>query len=523
MATTRFVIDGSNLAHSGQRVAKLLRLLAVQEELKAHWPDAQVITICDPNLKRALMSSEHSAFDAMRQEGQLLTVPSRQPADKFILDYAKIKKAIVVSNDQYAEWGSRQRDIPLLSCIIVDDPRDSTEFPQVIFNDHLVVLGTTSKRRLPAFAIPIRNSVKLQPSAEVNAMVVASDKPKDAAGRRLDETATKVAYPEDAARHEFDIEKQEAPEAMRRGGTPVSVLTDGARVTGQPDGALEGDVRSAIIEVLEDLGGDAVMGQVITACRERYPDFDAWFEQIRPSRKGGPYINYFRLQSATFVAYQSDTGKWRLRLVSRTKGHRREPPAMMESPLQPTEEHRSQDTGDTVRKYAREMLAGGHAVPVKRLHSDLRAKFPDYNSALKKAEVGNRKPETVLRLWYVLRRDPLIRVYNKGKDKTKLYYAQLRPASPRILSDTEVSAIIQGILNDSSGSVPLSHIGVVLKAALRERGLGDDLAPFIGPGVSLLDFVNRLGIRITTEGRRVVLHVDPAPARSMETSRRSSR
>lgn len=100
-----FVVDGSNLAYSGRGKASLARLYSALEELREqHW-GTKVIVIVDANFRHVVADEERAEVDREIKTGALHQVPARTVggADVIILEIAKRKNGVVVSNDGFRE------------------------------------------------------------------------------------------------------------------------------------------------------------------------------------------------------------------------------------------------------------------------------------------------------------------------------------------------------------------------------------------------------------------------------------
>ncbi len=100
------IIDGSNVAlyglkNSDKKKAVLGNILAVIEKLK-EGKASQIITICDANIRYII--DEKEKFNKMVASKTLILSPSGIKADTFILDYAREKNCLIVSNDKFREY-----------------------------------------------------------------------------------------------------------------------------------------------------------------------------------------------------------------------------------------------------------------------------------------------------------------------------------------------------------------------------------------------------------------------------------
>jgi uncharacterized protein YydD (DUF2326 family) len=122
------IIDGSNVAlyglkNKGKKEAVLKNILTVIEKLK-ELKASNIITICDANIRYIIDDKEN--FNKMVADKKLIISPSGIKADVFILDYAREKNCLVVSNDKFreyreSEWVNKNIDKITLGFIFVGD------------------------------------------------------------------------------------------------------------------------------------------------------------------------------------------------------------------------------------------------------------------------------------------------------------------------------------------------------------------------------------------------------------------
>ncbi|WP_337860567.1 hypothetical protein [Ferroplasma sp.] len=122
------IIDGSNVALYGlkskeKKKAVLQNILKVIEKLK-DLKASDIITICDANI--SYLIDEKEKFNEMVANNKLIISPSGIKADVFILDYAREKNCLIVSNDKFREyresdWVNKNIDKITLGFIFVGD------------------------------------------------------------------------------------------------------------------------------------------------------------------------------------------------------------------------------------------------------------------------------------------------------------------------------------------------------------------------------------------------------------------
>jgi len=122
------IIDGSNVALYGLKNSEkkkgvlnnILEVIKKLKELKA----SEIIIICDANIRYII--DEKDKFNQMVANKTLILSPSGIKADIFILDYAREKNCLIVSNDKFREyrdneWISKNIDNITLGFIFVGD------------------------------------------------------------------------------------------------------------------------------------------------------------------------------------------------------------------------------------------------------------------------------------------------------------------------------------------------------------------------------------------------------------------
>ncbi|MFL1430348.1 MULTISPECIES: Hsp70 family protein [unclassified Nocardiopsis] len=99
------VVDGSNLSYSGRGRASLARLRSALEELRVQNPGVEVVVVVDANFRYVVGAEEREEVDREISAGALHRVPSRTVggADVYVLEIARRKNGIVVSNDGFRE------------------------------------------------------------------------------------------------------------------------------------------------------------------------------------------------------------------------------------------------------------------------------------------------------------------------------------------------------------------------------------------------------------------------------------
>ena len=97
----RAIVDASNVAHAGEKGARLATLLAVRDELKEE--GFEPILIADAALRHQI--DDRDGYERLVESGELQQAPAGTDADYFVLKLAKDLDALVVSNDRFRDGG----------------------------------------------------------------------------------------------------------------------------------------------------------------------------------------------------------------------------------------------------------------------------------------------------------------------------------------------------------------------------------------------------------------------------------
>ena len=100
-STRRAIVDASNVAHAGERGARLATLLAVRDELREEGFDP--ILVADAALRHQI--DDKAGYEQLVDSGELRQAPAGTDADYFILKFARELDAMVVSNDRFRDGG----------------------------------------------------------------------------------------------------------------------------------------------------------------------------------------------------------------------------------------------------------------------------------------------------------------------------------------------------------------------------------------------------------------------------------
>lgn len=151
---TRFVVDGSNIAHlPAGRGVRASSIVAIREALVQAFTDVPIVTICDASLRHRVADPDclHGLFES----GCATQVPAGKDADEYILRYARKHHAVVVSTDQFNDRPAYRANIPLLKPLFVGD--------DVVIPDAVEFESATASRSRPVhikFAASIGASVR---------------------------------------------------------------------------------------------------------------------------------------------------------------------------------------------------------------------------------------------------------------------------------------------------------------------------------------------------------------------------
>lgn len=99
--TRRAIVDASNVAHAGERGARLATLLAVRDELREE--GFEPILVADAALRHQI--DDKAGYEQLVDSGELRQAPAGTDADYFILKFARDLGAMVVSNDRFRDGG----------------------------------------------------------------------------------------------------------------------------------------------------------------------------------------------------------------------------------------------------------------------------------------------------------------------------------------------------------------------------------------------------------------------------------
>ncbi|WP_150252389.1 Hsp70 family protein [Nocardiopsis deserti] len=109
-ARRTLVVDGSNLAWGSQNRSMggqptLARLHSALEELREQHPGTELIVFVDANFRHVVPEEERTQVDREVAEGRLHRVPAGTVggADVYLLDIARKKDGVVVSNDSFSQ------------------------------------------------------------------------------------------------------------------------------------------------------------------------------------------------------------------------------------------------------------------------------------------------------------------------------------------------------------------------------------------------------------------------------------
>lgn len=97
----RAIVDASNVAHAGERGARLATLLAVRDELREE--GFEPILVADAALRHQI--DDKAGYEQLVDSGELRQAPAGTDADYFILKFARELGAMVVSNDRFRDGG----------------------------------------------------------------------------------------------------------------------------------------------------------------------------------------------------------------------------------------------------------------------------------------------------------------------------------------------------------------------------------------------------------------------------------
>ena len=116
------VVDASNVAFDPSGSASLQRILLVREALlRAGF--TEFAFIADASLRHRLSAEEAALFEEMIKSKQVFQAPANSSADEFIIDLARRKDGLVLSNDLFRSHLDRWKLLPArrVPYLIVDE------------------------------------------------------------------------------------------------------------------------------------------------------------------------------------------------------------------------------------------------------------------------------------------------------------------------------------------------------------------------------------------------------------------
>ena len=95
------VLDGSNIAYGSSDKAFAQNIKFMIDALKKKG-FIKFIVIVDASLRHKI--EDKRIYNELMKDGLIKQSPARTSADKFIIEYAKEKNAIIISNDTFSDW-----------------------------------------------------------------------------------------------------------------------------------------------------------------------------------------------------------------------------------------------------------------------------------------------------------------------------------------------------------------------------------------------------------------------------------
>ena len=128
-----FILDASNIIHKSSKKISIKRLLALIDYLHSI-KNAIVIAILSAYKAKEL--GEEESIESLKSQDLLFIAPSKQHDDWLMLELARKKNGIIISNDRFREYANYYPDIiysRLLSYFIVDfkDTENFVLIPEV--------------------------------------------------------------------------------------------------------------------------------------------------------------------------------------------------------------------------------------------------------------------------------------------------------------------------------------------------------------------------------------------------------
>ena len=106
-----FILDGSNIIHKTKDIIESQRLNKITEYLESI-PESEIIIFMTPRKMKKLV--ELKQFESIKGKELIYVTPATQHDDWLMLEIARKKKGIIISNDKYQEYQNYYPDlIPL--------------------------------------------------------------------------------------------------------------------------------------------------------------------------------------------------------------------------------------------------------------------------------------------------------------------------------------------------------------------------------------------------------------------------
>jgi len=106
MATSRVVVDGSNIATEGRSTPSLAQLDEAVRQLQQELPNHEIIVVVDATFGHRIDPSERPRYEEAEAHGELISPPAGTigRGDAFLLQVAARANAVVLSNDSFQEF-----------------------------------------------------------------------------------------------------------------------------------------------------------------------------------------------------------------------------------------------------------------------------------------------------------------------------------------------------------------------------------------------------------------------------------
>lgn len=156
------VVDGSNVSYDASGNAHFHRLMSVASAVLSAFPsfDVNLKIFCDASLRFRFRSDDRDSYNVLITTGKVSQVPAGTSADPFILNWAEVNSAIVISNDLFRDfesqysWLSDRRSGRVVAHLFDEDSNSWTFMPRGVPGSHRT-LEDAARSVINGSAIPV--------------------------------------------------------------------------------------------------------------------------------------------------------------------------------------------------------------------------------------------------------------------------------------------------------------------------------------------------------------------------------